>query len=305
MGTYWAAKWLAPPERPPEFWQAIMQGAFDEVVRQMSAWSESSDLTRFNRAPAGTWHVLPAEFFTVLQRALAIARETDGAYDPTVGEFIDLIGFGPSGPEVEINAAPLEAARARFGWTRLTLDPDSRRAFQPGCLSVDLSSIAKGFAVDLACERLIAAGLDNFLLEVGGEIRGRGCKPDGQPWWCWVERPPVSPGQKPLPETVVALCDCALATSGDYRRQREYRGRRHTQIIDPRTGVNEVGALSSVSVLAANCMDADGYATALFVLGVEAGMAFAEKRGLAALFVWQTPEGLKECWTSAWAAMLE
>ncbi len=305
MGTYWAAKWLAPADRPPEFWRAIIEGAFGEVIRQMSAWSDTSDLTRFNRAPAGSWQELPREFFTVLQRALEIARDSEGAYDPTVGEFVDLLGFGPSGAGGEIDPARLDAARGRLGWSRLMLDPENRRAFQPGGLSLDLSSIAKGFAVDLASERLIAAGVDNFLVEVGGEVRGRGCKPDGQPWWCWIERPPLPPGQRPLPETVVALCDCALATSGDYRRQREYRGRRHTHLVDPRTGANEAGTLSSVSVLGPTCMDADGYATALFVLGIEAGMAWAEKRGLAALFVWHTPEGPAERWTSAWAAMLE
>ena len=145
MGTYWAAKWLGPAERPPEFCRAIIDDAFDEVIRQMSAWDDRSDLTRFNRAEAGSWRELPAEFFTVLQRAVEIARESAGAFDPTVGEFVDLLGFGPSGPDVEINTAPLDAARARLGWSRLRLDAENRRAFQPGGLWLDLSAIAKGF----------------------------------------------------------------------------------------------------------------------------------------------------------------
>lgn len=305
MGTYWAVKAFLPPPAQSPVLSAIVQGAFDEVVRQMSGWSETSNLTRFNRAVAQSWHVLPREFFEVLSRAVEIARDSAGAYDPTVGEVVELLGFGPAGPDVPSSAENLQAAQRRVGWGRLALDPEGLRAFQPGSLRVDLSSIAKGYGVDLACERLIEAGIDNFLVEVGGEVRGRGCKPDGQPWWCWVERPPQGPDAVILPETVVALCDVALATSGSYRRKRDESGKVITHLIDPRTGVSSSGDLVSVTVLASTCMDADGYATALYVLGADEGLAWAEARGLAALFVELTPRGPFERWTAAWGKMLE
>ncbi|HRE83375.1 MAG TPA: FAD:protein FMN transferase [Opitutaceae bacterium] len=305
MGTYWALKALVPDQDGRARCTHCVQAAFDHVVRQMSGWSATSDLTRFNQAPAGTWHSLPADFFRVLQRACELAEDSQGAYDPTVGEVVDLLGFGPRGPDVTLDEPALHNARRRVGWKALRLDPENQRAFQAGGVCVDLSSIAKGYAVDLAADALMAAGVDNFLLEIGGEVRARGCKPDGQPWWCWVERPPAGPDVEALPETVVGLCDGALATSGSYRRYRDARGRRWSHLIDPRTGESLSDDLVSVSVFAPSCMDADGYATVLYVLGVEEGFRWATARNVAALFVFRSAKGLAERGTPAWNAMGE
>lgn len=305
MGTYWALKALVADKDGRTRCAQCVQAAFDLVVRQMSGWSATSDLTRFNQAPAGTWQSLPADFFRVLQRACELAEDSEGAYDPTVGEVVDLLGFGPSGRGVTLDEHALRNARLRVGWKALRLDPEHQRAFQAGGVRVDLSSIAKGYAVDLAAEALISAGVDNFLLEVGGEVRARGCKPDGQPWWCWVERPPAGPDTEALPETVVGLCEGSLATSGSYRRYRDEGGRRWSHLIDPRTGECLSGDGVSVSVLAPTCMDADGYATVLYVLGVGAGLRWATERNLAALFVYRTEEGMAEQGTPAWNAMGE
>lgn len=305
MGTYWALKALVPDQDGRARCTRCVQTAFDHVVRQMSGWSAISDLTRFNQAPAGTWQSLPGDFFRVLQRACELAEDSQGAYDPTVGEVVDLLGFGPRGRDVMPDQHALRRARLRVGWKSLQLDPEQQRAFQAGGVRVDLSSIAKGYAVDLAAEALTTAGVDNFLLEVGGEVRARGCKPDGQPWWCWVERPPAGPGTKALPETVIGLCDGSLATSGSYRRYREEGGSRWSHLIDPRTGECLSGELVSVTVVAPLCIDADGYATALYVLGVEAGLSWATARNVVALFVFRTEKGMAERGTPAWNAMGE
>ncbi|RYD46168.1 MAG: FAD:protein FMN transferase, partial [Verrucomicrobiaceae bacterium] len=144
--------------------------------------------------------------------------------------------------------------------------------------------------VDLAAERLSSIGVEHFLIEIGGELRGRGCKPDGEPWWVSLDRP-----SDELPETVVALCELSVATSGDAFR-------RH--LIDPRTSSPVDGELVAVSVFAKECMDADAWATALFIAGADEGLKLAEQQKLPALFTLRTENGHAERWSSALGAML-
>ncbi|MCW1923200.1 FAD:protein FMN transferase [Luteolibacter arcticus] len=287
MGTYWSACLQLPRGLNLEWVEAALTSSFGLVIRQMSHWDEASELCRFNRAEAGTWHELSPEFFLVLSRAVEIARASDGLLDPTLGEIVDLHGFGPSGSS---HPEQVPSARERAGWRKLKLDLKGR-ALQPGGLRLDLSSIAKGYAVDLAAERLSTLGVEHFLIEIGGELRGHGCKPDGEPWWVSLAR-----SSDDLPETVAALCGLSVATSGDAFR-------RH--LIDPRTALSSDGALAAVSVFAKQCMDADAWATALFIAGPEEGMKLAEQQGLSALFTLRAGEGHSECWSAALAAMLE
>ena len=199
MGTTWSVKLVAPPTASAEALTAMVQRELDAVVAQMSPWEAGSDLSRYNRALAGTWTALPAAFAQVLACALDVAERTAGAFDPTLGALVDLWGFGPrpftGGPPA---AAAVAAARDTTGWRRLALDGD--RLFQPGGLHLDLNGIAKGFAVDQVAAALDRAGARSYLVEVGGELRGTGAKPDGQPWWVELERPPVAParGRAPL-----------------------------------------------------------------------------------------------------------
>lgn len=303
MGTGWSLRAVLPPDVSVPPVQSAVEAELDAVVRAMSSWESDSELSRYNRAAAGDWCVLSPAFFTVLRVALALAAETDGAYDPTAGALVDLWGFGPVGPI----AAPPEAsaiaeARARTGWQLVRLDPDSRRVLQPGGIALDLSSIAKGHAVDALSAALGALGIEHHLVEIGGELRGSGLKPDGQPWWVQLEVP-EAPGLRP-PELVVALHGLAIATSGDYRQGFAHEGRRHSHTLDPRTGVPVQNDLAAVSVLHAETMQADALATALMVLGFDHGFAFAEQWGIAARFVQRERGGLHQRWTSALQTML-
>lgn len=304
MGTTWSAKLVLPQPMPAARLEAEIAVLLDRVVAEMSPWRDDSDISRFNRAPADAWQALPGDFYAVLDHALAMARATSGAYDPTIGALVDLWGFGPA-PRRATPPADWEIGEALMlqGWARVILDPPRRAALQPGGVRLDLSSIAKGHAVDLVSERLRALGVASHLVEIGGELRGEGLKTDGQPWWVALEDPP---GARPGAQTVVALHGLSIATSGDYRRYFEHGGRRYAHTLDPRTGRPVAGDLVSVTVVAERCLQADALATALTVLGVEAGIDFARQHGVAARFVRddqkQRPE---EFLSPAFAAMLD
>ncbi|SFI80038.1 FAD:protein FMN transferase [Caulobacter sp. UNC279MFTsu5.1] len=301
MGTTWSVKLVAPPTADARALTALAQRELDSVVRQMSPWDPLSDLSRCNRAAAGSWTPLPPAFARVLRRALVVAEATDGAFDPTLGALVDLWGFGPrpfSGAPPE--AADVAKAREVAGWRHVALDGDS--LFQPGGLRLDLNGIAKGFAVDQVAAALDRAGVRSYLVEVGGELRGTGAKPDGQPWWVELERPPTANDGL---RTLIALHGLSAATSGDYRRFFEHGGRRYAHTLDPAAAAPVAHPTVSVTVLAESCMDADAWATALTVMAPDAALAFAAAHSLAAMILARGPAGLEERLSPALAAMLD
>jgi thiamine biosynthesis lipoprotein len=301
MGTMWSVKFSEDAAFSERDMQHAVEAQLALVVAQMSQWEAQSDISRFNRAEAGNWQMLPDAFFGVLKAALGLARETDGAYDPTIGALTELWGFGAGrrrdGPPCE---ADIERARQRGGWSRLHLDDHRRRVRQPGGMLLDLSSIAKGFAVDIVSGMLARQGLADHLVEIGGELRGCGTKPDRSPWWVALEAVDGSDN-----DTIAALYGLSVATSGDAQRFISVGGRRFSHTIDPRTGWPVPDRLASVTVLDRSCMRADALATALSVLGAGEGYAFAADRGIAARFLVRTTAGVRERVTPAYAAMLD
>lgn len=300
MGTGWSVRAVGGPADL----QDRLQDELDLVVAQMSHWEARSNLGRFNRAPAGTWQELPPEFFDVLSFGLQVCDASGGACDPCAGALVNLWGFGPVN---RYNAAGFVAPTARqvadvlAQRAHVRLDAAGRRAWQPGGVQLDLSAIAKGYAVDRLAGCLDRLGVHHYLVEVGGELRGAGVKPDGQPWWVSLEQPAAGDD-----DIVVALHGLAVATSGDYRRFFMTDARRYPHTIDPRTGMPIDSGIASVTVLHASCMAADAWSTALTVLGVEEGMRLAERRGLAARFLTRQPDGtLLETVSSHFSAMLD
>jgi thiamine biosynthesis lipoprotein len=286
MGTTWSVHAIASDAICPADLQQGIQAQLDLVIGQMSNWEPDSHVSRFNNAPADSWHALPEAFFTVLDTALSIASDSSGAYDPSIGPVVNLWGFGP---EQDKNAAfalqngdALQSALERCGWQKIELDRQARRARQPGNAHLDFSGIAKGYAVDLVANYLTRVGCVSYLVEIGGELSGSGVKPDGQPWWVALERPPTDTSNSPI---VIALHGLAVATSGDYRRYADIDGRRYAHTIDPRTGRPVVNGLASVTVLHRQCMVADALATAFTVMGETEAMRFAQQRHIAALFI--------------------
>jgi thiamine biosynthesis lipoprotein len=302
MGTRWSLRFVARPGFDALLLAQRCQEALDRVVGQMSNWLAGSDLDRFNRARPGSWYSVEPDFFRVIRTGLEIAEASEGAFDPTSGPLVDLWGFGPAPARLE-PPSPVEIADAmlRVGWQQIALDRPARRIFQPGGAAFDLSGIAKGYAVDLLADTAAALGVTHVLAEIGGELVGRGVQPDGQPWWVEVELPSGAA----LPPTRIALHELAVATSGDYRRFFYHGGRRYAHSIDPRTGHCVDNGVASVTVVHRSCLVADALATALTVLGPEAGMAFASTHGHAALFTLRTAEGYEERLSPALSVMLD
>ena len=311
MGTSWSVRLVdipMPGRAASADLQLGLQQQLDLVVEQMSHWEPDSDLGRFNRAPAGSWQQLPAAFAEVLGFALQVSDASGGAYDPGAGAMVNAWGFGPVNrheqPGFKVpDAAAVAQLLSQRG--KLEFDVATRRARQPGGLQLDLSAVAKGHGVDRLARYLDSQGVEHYLVEVGGELRGAGCKPDGQPWWVLLEQVDGCDAEVQPPEMMLALHGLSVATSGDYRRYFHAGGRRHAHTIDPRTGMPVNNQLASVTVVHADCMAADAWSTALGVLGTEAGMALAEQQGLAARFVQRDGAAFREYLSSALLAMLD
>ena len=308
MGTLWTVKLVVPAGAKVDDLQRGVQGEVDRVVAQMSTYEPESDLSRFNRAPAGSWQTLPPEFFGVLDYALQLAHDTGGAYDPTVGPLVNLWGFGPG---THAHAVPgdadVAAARLRVGWDKLQLDRARHRALQPGGVYVDLSSIAKGFGTDQVSRWLDRAGIDDYLVDISGELRARGARPGGAGWQVAVEKPGAAAGAADRPEQmqrVLTLRNRSIATSGDYRHFFEDDGRFYSHHIDPRTARPVEHRIASVTTVADDCMQADANGTAMMVLGPDAGMAYAEQHGLAVLFLLHDGAGFRERMSTAFTALV-
>ena len=280
MGTYWTVKWVDEGGVSPESLISRIEHIIARVVDEMSTWQEDAFISRFNRAPANSDFSLPACFAHVLECAMQLAADTDGAFDPTVGPLVNLWGFGPGRPITEPPVqTDIAAAQTLCGWRRIIVKDGY--ICQPGGLYLDFSGIAKGYSVDLIADNLRGQGIRNFLVEVGGELSGSGIKPDGQPWWVVLEVPEL---QRQDQQSIVALYGLAVATSGDYRRYFDHQNIRYSHTLDPRTGYPVADALVAVSVLHSSCMHADALATALTVLGVQAGLEYATNRHIAAIF---------------------
>lgn len=302
MGSTWTVKLDADPSRLPALRDGI-QRQLDAVVAQMSTWEEDSSLSRFNAAPAGHVQTLEPEFARVLGYALQLAADTGGAYDPTIGPLVNLWGFGPDGRRAEPPTDEMiAAAKARVGWQRLRFDADDGTLVQPGGAYLDLSSIATGFGIEQVAGWLQAQDVDNFLVELGGELRAGGRRPDGGDWRVGIERPTGEDGA-PLLHTL-GLRDEAIGASGDFRNFFEHRGQRYSHHIDPRTGETVTRDLASVQVIHADGMKADALAMAITALGPDKGFAWAEQHGLAALLVLRDGDGFRERMTPAFRKAL-
>lgn len=309
MGTTWSVQ-VAGPWREacfaqngePSADQAVtlltqaIQAELDEIVGQMSHWEPDSLISRVNQAPAG-WYQLPEAFFTVVSCALQVAEATGGAYDPTVGELVELWGFGPHGQTGRLpDAQALKAARQRVGWQRLQLNTEHRGLWQPGGVSLDFSSIAKGYGVDAMAKVLEAHDIQHYMVELGGELRVKGLNAEQQAWRLYVEAPDAERSQDGLP---ITLNNHAIATSGDYRRYFIVDGQRYAHTLDPRSGWALHNDLACVSVVHEQCMAADALSTALLCMGLDEGMRYAEAQGIAALFMVRDDDDIAVEWTPA------
>ncbi len=288
MGTRWSAVLHAAAGFDPAPARAALQAAVDEVDTQMSTWKPASDLMRLNAAPPDIWVAVPDRLWEVLACGLEIGRASNGAFDIGLGDAVAAWGFGPAAASAHRIRAAL-AVRRRPAHEVLELDHQGRRARKHGPLTLDLSGIAKGYGVDRLAQVAGQLGMAGALMGIDGELRALGLQPDGRPWSVAIERPDPS-ARAPL--SILALQDAAVATSGDYRHRAKVGKRMLSHTMDPRLGGPLATSPASVTIVAATCMVADAWATALMVLGSREGAAMAAGIGLDALFVDRAQGGL-------------
>lgn len=293
MGTSFNVKWVAAEPDTTTRVGAAITAELTDVNASMSTYIADSELSRFNRSRSLEWQAISPGLAEVLSLAQRISQDSAGAFDVTVGPLVNLWGFGPDGRVVKApRPEEIEALRQSVGYEKLELDPVRLKLRKAASQTyVDLSAIAKGYGVDRVARLLEAQGFDNYLVEIGGELRAKGVKPDGSSWLVAIESPVA--GQRAI-QHVIKVTDVAIATSGDYRNYFEEDGVRFSHTIDPQTGAPISHRLASVTVLAASCAQADATATALMVLGTDAGYAYAVSQGVEALFISKTASGFSE-----------
>lgn len=290
MGTCWSALFHAAPGVDAAPLKAALQAATDEVDAQMSSWKPDSDLMRLNAAPLNVWIDVPMRLVTVLETALAVGRASNGAFDIGVGDAVNAWGFGRAEADAERIRKILGSPRHRTH-EMLEVDPARGRVRKQAPLTLDLSGIAKGYGVDRLAEVVRAFGISGALVAIDGELRAIGLQPDGSPWAVAVERPDP---EARAPHAILALQDAAVATSGDYRHRVAVGGRHLSHTMDPVRGGPLAASPASVTVVAATCMAADAWATALMVRGSRDGAELARRQQLDALFIDRDGDQLRE-----------
>ncbi len=292
MGTSYAIQLAGPSsEHDPQTLQRRVDDELETIEQSMSTYREDSELSRFNAQHSLDWFMVSPPLAELVARAQEISTLSQGALDITAGPLVDLWGFGPGQSKSKLpTPEQLERARLRVGFQQLQsrLSPPALRKMRTD-VSVDLSAIAKGYAVDRIAELLNARGLDNYLIEFGGEIRARGSKATGKAWRVGIEQPR---SQNRTAHRVIELHDFAIATSGNERNYFQVDQTRYGHIIDPRSGKPASHDLASVTVLAKDCATADAWATALAVAGTTAGLKIANEHGIQAYFIQAQAAGL-------------
>ena len=289
MGTSYTVKWVnKESEDRPE----VSQGVANELRRiedSMSTYMDTSDLSGFNGAKVNLWHAIPAEMAALVAQSLSLSEKTNGAFDITIGPLVDLWGFGPQPIPAKIPSQDaLDALRPVVGYQLLQVrqQPPAMRKLAPS--TIDLSAIAKGYGVDAVALWLEAHGINNYLVEVGGELRAHGLKLDGSPWRIAIEHPIVGAQQV---YQVVKVNNMAVATSGNYRNYYEKDGVRYSHTLNPLTLRPVTHNLASVTVIDASAARADALATALMVMGGEDGVSWATMHQVPAYFIMKRADG--------------
>lgn len=286
MGTTWHATLALPGNNraDAEGLRDSMQHRLDEIDAAFTNWREDAPVARFNASRDTGWQSVPRELVEVVRFAQELSGKTDGAFDITIAPLVDLWGFGPRGRvPVPPPDAAVAAAMKHVGWRRLEarIEPPALRKLDPE-LQINVSAMADGYACADLAKQLRGRGLENFLIEVGGAVFGCGLNAEGRVWRAGIQRPRAANG-----ETVssLALHNQAVSTSGVYRQSFERDGRRLTHVLDARTGRPVTHDLLSVSVVNDSAFAADGWDTALLILGPVEGLALAEKLKLDAMFL--------------------
>jgi len=296
MGSTYTVKYVRSGDGPSkEMLHSEVEALLGELDKQLSTYRSDSDVERFNALPAGSCESMPDMVRELVAAGGQLSADSDGAFDLTLEPLLNLWGFGPQGRGERVpSAEDISAARALTGQQHLSIDSD--RLCKAVALQLDFNSIAAGYAVDLVIDRLKALGVQSYLVEITGELKAEGRKPDGSPWRIAIEAPR---DDQRVAQKIVELDGMGVSTSGDYRNYFERDGRRYSHTLDPQSGQPIEHHLAAVTVIDKSTLRADGLSTALMVLGPEKGLALAERNGIAAFFVVREGQGFVTTSTKA------
>lgn len=302
MGTSYTVSIVAK-ESEARALDGEVRTAIDEVNVAMSTYLPRSDVSRFNEAPVDSWVAVSPMTAEVVSLALEVAEASDGAFDPTIGPLVNLWGFGPKETTDQVpSEEEIEAAMAMVGWRAIEVDSTAHKLRKTEPRELDLSAIAKGYAVDQVADMLEARGINNYLVEIGGEMRFAGTKPEGEAWRVAIESPD---SERRSVYKILEVSEGSMATSGDYRNFFEQDGMRYSHTLDPQTGYPIRHDLVSATVMGERSVLSDAYATAFMVMGAEAAMALASYQDLAVYLIQRNGEGDTETLSERFDALFE
>jgi len=292
MGTSFSVVYFTEGVHSEKVIHEKINQAIALVNNQMSTYKNDSNLSIFNQKPEGSCYRFPVDTYRVIEMAQSISALTDGAFDVTVGPLVNLWGFGPQyKPEIEPSDEQIQNLKStKVGYQNLELKDDNI-VCKSKDIYVDLSAIAKGYAVDLVAEALDQLSISSYLVEIGGELKAKGLKLNQEVWRIAVENP--NSEQQRSVHKVLELNNTGIATSGDYRNYYEIDGKRVSHTINPETGKPIEHNLASISVLHDSVAYADALATAFNVMGPDKALALADKEQLAVYMLLKNDQGFE------------
>ncbi|WP_371742286.1 FAD:protein FMN transferase [Aestuariibacter sp. A3R04] len=291
MGTTYNVKYVVDERGQIDGLQEAIDERLVHINKLMSTYDPTSELSRFNQRRYTTPYTLSDETAKVVKEAIRLGKLSNGVLDVTVGPLVNMWGFGPNKrPEKVPSAEQIADVRKYVGLDKLTLNGNALSKTHP-MLYVDLSTIAKGYGVDQVADIMESRGISNYLVEIGGEMRVKGERGNGEAWLIAIEKPVTT---ERAVQKIVSIGTNAIATSGDYRNYYEVDGKRYSHLIDPRTGQPITHNLVSVTVVHPSSMTADGLATAFNVMGWDEAIALAKQEGLAVFLIKRTEDGFEE-----------
>lgn len=305
MGTYYRVSVIERANANLATVKDDIEAILEKINSQMSTYIGDSEISEFNNSRSQQWFDVSPELATVSRKAKQIYLQSGGHFDPTIGPVVNLWSFGPDQvPTTVPSDADLNRLKSAVGSDKLKIreHPPALKKLHDG-LELDLSAIAKGYAVDKIAEYLVSVRQADFLIDIGGELRASGKNLAGESWRVGIEKP-----QSGLPQSVqivVSISGKGIATSGSYRNYFEQDNKRYSHIINPQTGYPIEHKLVSASVISDDCMSADAYATALMVLGPQDGYDFALQYGLAVYMIEKKDDDFVTKYTPQMQAYME
>lgn len=290
MGTFYSIKFIDSNSNiSSENLKNNIDNILKDINASMSTYIPDSEISKFNQSESTDWQTISEDLFNVIDFSQTMAEISSGAFDITIGPLVNLWGFGPDKNLLEIpDDDIIHSSLKKIGYKKINLNSESlsMKKLLPE-VYIDLSAIAKGYAVDKIAAALESRAISNYMVEIGGEVKASGINAKGQVWQIGIEKPQI--GERHL-QRIIALNNQAIASSGNYRNYFEKDGKNYSHTINPHTGYPVEHAVASVTVITDHTMTADAWATALMVLGAKTGVELAEQHKIAALFILHSHE---------------